>query len=160
MKTFLLLGSNLGERKINLANAINLIEENIAPVINRSSIYITKAWGKTDQPDFYNQAIQIETDLEPLALLKEIKAIEKELGRVSNEKWGARIIDIDILFYGTQVFESDSLTIPHPFLHERMFTLKPLEEIAPDFVHPKLNKRIAELIAECKDSLEVSVLNE
>jgi 2-amino-4-hydroxy-6-hydroxymethyldihydropteridine diphosphokinase len=117
-------------------------------IVKSSSYYHTRPWGKTDQADFINAVVQVETELTPRELLELCLAIEKQMGRIRDEKWGPRIIDIDILCYGTQVLQEPNLTIPHPYLHERAFVLVPLNEIAPDYVHPVLQQRVAELTAK------------
>lgn len=155
---FLLLGGNLGDRQSYLRKAIALIESDIAPVIKRSSIYETASWGKTDAPDYLNQVIQIETDLLPVVVLQKILNIETSLGRKREEKWGSRVIDIDILFYGSAIINQPGLHIPHPELHNRRFTLDPLNEIAPNLVHPVLAKTIFQLKSELKDNLIVKKL--
>ena len=125
-----------------------------------SSIYETAAWGKTDQQNFLNQVIEISTNLSSTALLERILAIEKQIGRIRKEMWGERIIDIDILYYANEVIKSQRLVIPHPYLHERRFTLEPLHEIAPNFVHPVFNKTTSSLLNECKDRLEVKKITQ
>lgn len=156
MKTvFLLLGSNLGDKRKNISRAIELISENVGHVIQQSSLYETAAWGKTDQPSFYNQAIEVATRLTPKKLLQMVKKNEQEIGRTVAEKWSARIIDIDIVFYGKELFRSNVLVIPHPFMQERRFVLAPLNEIAPDFIHPILQQSVRTLLEKCKDTLEV-----
>jgi 2-amino-4-hydroxy-6-hydroxymethyldihydropteridine diphosphokinase len=152
---FLLLGTNLGNRPQNLERAIFAIAENIGSIRKMSSVYKTAAWGKTDQAEFYNQVVLITTSLDPLALLAQVVNIEKILGRVRTEKWGPRLIDIDILFYDQLIIENESLTIPHPGIPGRRFTLVPLCEIAPGFIHPQLNKEISVLLDECEDPLAV-----
>jgi 2-amino-4-hydroxy-6-hydroxymethyldihydropteridine diphosphokinase len=137
---FLLLGSNLGNRRHFLQEAIKLIEQQVAPVIKISSIYETQSWGKTDAPDYLNQVVVIETAISAREVLRQILAIELILGRRREEKWGSRTIDIDILFYGTKIINEEGLHVPHPELHKRRFTLEPLAEIAPDLVHPAINK--------------------
>jgi 2-amino-4-hydroxy-6-hydroxymethyldihydropteridine diphosphokinase len=155
---FLLLGSNLGNRQDYLQEAIRLIEQHIAPVIKTSSIYETQSWGKTDAPDYLNQVVVLETDIPAREILRKILNIELILGRRREEKWGSRTIDIDILFYGMEIINEDGLHVPHPELHKRRFTLEPLTEIAPDFVHPVLNKSILLIKSELKDSLIVKKL--
>lgn len=155
MKTFLLLGSNMGDRLDNLKKGCKCIQEKVAPLAAVSSVYETAAWGNEYQPAFLNQAIEIETSLEPEALLKKIKSIERAIGRRQAEKWGPRIIDIDILLMETVVFKSPSLTIPHPQMHERRFTLVPLAEIAPAVKHPLLLLSVKQLLKRCKDRLDV-----
>jgi len=155
VKVFLLLGSNLGERSLLLQQAINAIAEEIAPVIKRSAVYETQSWGKTDSPDYLNQVILIETELSAQIILQKILNIEWKIGRVREEKCGPRLIDIDILFYGDALIDEPELKVPHPELHKRRFTLEPLAEIAPDFIHPTLNKNILQLKNELNDNLIV-----
>ncbi|MGZ3821394.1 MAG: 2-amino-4-hydroxy-6-hydroxymethyldihydropteridine diphosphokinase, partial [Mucilaginibacter sp.] len=118
----------------------------------------TQSWGKSDAPDYLNQVILIETELSPQSILKKILAIETTLGRRREEKWGSRIIDIDILFYDSETVTEPGLNVPHPELHKRRFTLEPLSEIAPDFIHPVFNKSIFQLKNELKDNLIVKKL--
>lgn len=155
---FLLLGSNLGNRQNFLQEAIKLISLQIAPVIKTSSIYETQSWGKTDAPDYLNQVVVLETDIPALELLRRILSIELVLGRKREEEWGSRTIDIDILFYGAEIINTEELQVPHPELHKRRFTLEPLAEIAPDLVHPVINKAILLIKNELKDSLIVKKL--
>ena len=157
-KTFLLLGTNLGDRKKNLTVARNSIELNVGPIIKASTIYRTAAWGKTDQPDFLNQAVEVETEFPATRVLKEILEAERIMGRMRSVKWSERLIDIDILFYANSVINTPELTIPHPQLPYRRFALMPLAEIAPDFIHPLLNLTIAALLERCPDLLEVTAV--
>lgn len=156
---FLLLGSNLGDKLLHLSQAISKIEEQIGKVEKVSSIYETAAWGKTNQPSFYNQVIKISTSLKPLQILKIVLQIEHEIGRKRFEKWGARIIDIDLLYYQNEVFTNQELTIPHPQIQNRKFTLIPLCEIAQEFIHPTLKVTQQQLLEQCDDILEVIKLN-
>ncbi len=142
---YLGLGTNLGDRWKNLEEAIKAISLKMN-VLQRSSVYETKAWGYTNQPDFLNQVIEVNTDLTPLQLLNFVKRTETELGRVENFRYGPRLIDIDILFYGTVIRNTTRVQIPHPRLHERAFVLVPMAEMEPDFVHPVLQKTVAELL--------------
>lgn len=158
ISVFFLLGSNLGDRHLLLKQAIEAIGKAIGPVIRASSIYETQSWGKTDAPDYLNQVILAQTNLSARSILEEVLAIESSLGRHRAEKWGSRTIDIDILFYGEAVIEEPGLSIPHPELHKRRFTLEPLAEIAPEMLHPLLNKRIFEIKNELKDDLIVKKL--
>ncbi|WP_221389791.1 2-amino-4-hydroxy-6-hydroxymethyldihydropteridine diphosphokinase [Dyadobacter sp. NIV53] len=156
---FLLLGSNLGERLQVLRSAVELIEEQIGQIKSASSVYETAPWGVLDQPAFLNQVIELQTVLDPEEVLRIILAIEQELGRVRYERWGARVIDIDILYFQDLILDSARLTIPHPRLHERRFTLAPLAEIAPDFIHPVFHKSSAQLLAVCTDNSEVKLFS-
>ncbi len=151
---YLLLGTNLGDRAHNLASAHRLLNE-IGTIKALSPVYITAAWGRTDQPDFYNQAIEISTKLEPAELLKSIKSIEIRTGRTNIIRWGPRILDIDILFYGDFIIETENLVIPHPRMHERRFALIPLHDICPKLIHPVSGKTITELLESCTDALPV-----
>ena len=141
----LLLGSNLGNRKEILDKAIELIIQKIGVIVSQSKDYETKPWGVTDQPDFLNLAITIHTKLKPLEILEQTQAIENQLGRVRKEKWGARLIDIDLMFYGNEIIDEPNLKVPHPLMQERDFALIPLAEIAPDFVHPVFGETVLEL---------------
>ncbi len=152
---YLGLGSNIGDRKKHIYQTISKIEKQIGPCLQRSSSYRTAAWGKTNQSYFLNQVIQIHTKITPIEILDGILAIEKQLGRVRKEKWGERIIDIDLLFYGTEIIELPRLLVPHPFLAERRFVLVPMNEIAPNFIHPIFERSISDLLAECPDKLPV-----
>jgi 2-amino-4-hydroxy-6-hydroxymethyldihydropteridine diphosphokinase len=151
---FLLLGSNLGDRPEHLSDAAARINI-FAHIIRKSSVYVTRAWGNNNQPDFLNQVIEVDTVLPPEALLQQTLAVETAMGRNRIEKWGPRTIDIDILFFRNSIVNLDNLKIPHPQIQNRKFTLIPLRELAPDFVHPVLKKNIARLNDECTDSLEV-----
>jgi len=143
---------------LNLQSALNHIEQEIGPILLTSSLYETEAWGVTDQQDFLNQAILVETTFSPLEVLQKTQAIEKLVGRQERIKWHARIIDIDILFYADQVIDNEQLTIPHPYLHKRNFVLIPMLEIAPYFEHPILKKDIENLYLETEDLMDVVML--
>lgn len=155
---YLLLGSNLGNRQLFLQKAIQYIENEIAPVVKTSSVYETQSWGKADAPDYLNQVVLVQTNISPQTILKKILDIEISLGRKRQEKWGSRTIDIDILFYGHNSINEPGLQVPHPELHKRRFTLEPLSEIAPHFVHTNYKKSILEMKNELQDSLIVKKL--
>ncbi|MCI5839986.1 MAG: 2-amino-4-hydroxy-6-hydroxymethyldihydropteridine diphosphokinase [Peptoniphilaceae bacterium] len=144
---FLSLGTNMGDKEKNLNDAISFLKENENIDILKKSSYIeTKPWGKVDQENFLNNVVEIETIYSPEELLKTINTIEKIMGRKRIEKWGPRIIDIDILFFGNEVIYTEDLKIPHPYIEDRNFVLDSLNEIAPFFVHPVLKKQIRKLI--------------
>lgn len=151
-KAYLLLGSNLGDRESVIKRAIDLIAERIGTVYLKSSIYETEPWGKTDQPGFLNLALEVHTSLSAIQVLEEALAIEKQLGRVRLERWGSRIIDIDIIFFNDEVIHiKERLSVPHPEMQNRKFVLEPLCEIAPDLKHPVLNQTIRQLYITLED---------
>jgi 2-amino-4-hydroxy-6-hydroxymethyldihydropteridine diphosphokinase len=155
---FLLLGSNQGNRVQQLSDATNKINQSIGSIEKKSSIYQTAAWGKTDQPDFLNQALIVKSSLSPQKILQTIHSIELEMGRQRTTKWSERTIDIDILYADELILDLPQLKIPHPEIQNRKFVLTPLVEIAPDFVHPILKKTNKELLSMCTDILEVDKL--
>ena len=157
-EVFLLLGSNMGNSVEFIEKAVEGLQELVGKLIKSSALYQTAAWGKTDQPDFINQVLKLETELSPLEVLTTILGIERKLGRERTEKWGSRTIDIDILFYDQEVMACPELTIPHPFLQQRAFTLIPLAELEPEFVHPVYQKTVSELLDELESQLEVKKL--
>ena len=152
---FLLIGGNMGNREENLQTAKSLIYQYCGKIVKSSSLYQTAAWGKTDQPAFLNQALQIETRLTAEELMRQILAIEKMMGRQRKEKYGPRIIDIDVLLFNDEQHDSPFLKIPHPEMQNRLFALIPLAEIAPTARHPVFNKSITQLLKETPDKLEV-----
>lgn len=157
-KIFLHLGSNEGDRLKILSQALEEIGLKIGLIKTKSSVYETEAWGKKDQPDFLNMAVEVESDLSPSAVLKEIESIQLALGGIKQEKWGPRTIDIDLLLYDDLIVEEDALNIPHQHMHTRNFVLIPLLEIAEDVMHPVFQKTVYELYDECKDECEVFLL--
>ncbi len=152
---FLLTGGNLGNRLKNLEQTAALINQKCGAVKQVSSVYQTAAWGNTDQPDFYNQAIALHTLLQPDNLMQALLEIENISGRTRSFKMAPRIIDIDVLLMNNLVYSSSHITIPHPHLAERRFALTPLAEIAGEIIHPVFNKTINQLLIECKDELPV-----
>ena len=155
-KAYLLTGGNLGDRQQYLATARQFINQQCGTIAVASSLYETAAWGNTDQPAFLNQAIEITTTLTARQLIRRILKIEKQMGRVRQEKYGPRVIDIDILLFNNEKHNYPFLKLPHPEMQNRRFALLPLAEIAPDIIHPVMNKTVTELLKECKDELQVS----
>jgi len=154
-KAYLLIGGNQGDRLNFLEQARDYISVLLGEIIQQSAIYETAAWGKTNQPNFLNQVLLIETSLAAEVLMSNILIIEKKIGRIRDEKYGARIIDIDILFYNEEIINLPDLIIPHPEIQNRKFVLAPMNEIASQFIHPVFKKNIQALLNECADILDV-----
>lgn len=154
-KAYLLTGGNMGNRKVILQQAMLLLNEYCGKVTAESSLYETAAWGKTDQSAFLNQALELTTELNARQLIRKILKVEKLMGRERKEKYGPRIIDIDILLFNDDICDIPFLKLPHPEMQNRRFALTPLAEIATSIVHPVLKKTINELLAICPDKLEV-----
>lgn len=151
---FLITGGNLGHRKKNLEAASELIQKQVGPIIKSSEIYETEPWGLTEQPQFYNQIHVVESEFSAKEILGKILKIEEMMGRVRTIKNAARIIDIDILFFNDDIVNEQNLIIPHPQIINRRFVLTPLNELAPDKIHPVFKKSIHELLLACKDGLK------
>ncbi|MCB0640504.1 MAG: 2-amino-4-hydroxy-6-hydroxymethyldihydropteridine diphosphokinase [Phaeodactylibacter sp.] len=151
------LGSNLQDRIGQLARAVKAIETQIGPVLERSSIYESEAWGLEAQDNFMNAAIEVRSALDPRAILDRLLAIELQMGRRRKEKWGPRLIDLDLLFYQDRIIQEADLVVPHPQLHLRNFVLIPMLEIAPDWVHPIYQRSIEELYWQAPDAGEVYI---
>lgn len=152
---YLIIGGNMGQREGQLAYAAKLIEERCGSIIDRSSIFETAAWGKIDQENFLNQALVLETSLSARDLLNEILYIENLMGRDRGEKYGPRIIDIDIIFFNHLKIKENGLVIPHPEMARRRFVLEPLNEVIPAYIHPVYYKTVNELLLQCEDKLPV-----
>ncbi len=150
------LGSNKGNRMLNLQQARWHIAQRIGTIIRASKLFDTEPWGKEDQARFLNQALWVSTTFSPLKLLDMVQEIEISLGRKRLEKWGTRIIDIDIIFYSNKIIATDRLQVPHPLMQERNFVLQPVNEIATKWKHPILQKTVAQLALECKDERKVN----
>jgi 2-amino-4-hydroxy-6-hydroxymethyldihydropteridine diphosphokinase len=159
MNIIILLGSNLGDRLANLQQAITSIAS-FSTILQQSNIYQTAAWGNTDQADFLNQAIEIQTHQTAENLMHALLAIESQMGRVRLQKWEPRIIDLDIIFYESAIHTTDFIQIPHPEMQNRAFVLKPLLDLIPNFEHPILKQNITQLWEKCPDHLEVSLFVE
>ena len=154
---YLIIGGNLGNREANLRAGIDALEQWVGPVLKKSSIYETAAWGKEDEPAYLNQVLIIESSLTAQQTMQTALQIEHQLGRIRHEKWAARTLDIDLLFFNQEVINKPGLTIPHPRIAERRFVLIPLCEVAPEMIHPLLNKTMKVLLDECYDTLPVTL---
>ena len=152
---YLQLGSNIGERDQLISKAVDTIHERIGSVNVRSQVYESTPWRVDGQANYLNQIIEVKTLFSAKETLALILKIETELGRVRLEKWGERLIDIDIIFFNNDIIETSILCIPHKHMHERNFVLAPLSEIAPNFIHPKYNKTVMELFNESKDTEKI-----
>lgn len=157
---YLLLGSNLGDRKKNIASAIAAVEKEIGQIVKHSSLYETEPWGEIPTEAFYNQMILVKSSVPPQGLMEKIIGIEKSMGRTRDRKWENRIIDIDVIFYDNKVFGSGDITIPHPRFEERNFAILPMLELAPDFIHPVSKQSIEEIYLNSTDTGEVILLDD
>ena len=155
---FISLGGNLGNTREIFKNVYAEIEKKVGPITKKSSIYQTAAWGPIPQPDFLNQIILLSTERMPENVMSILLEIEKSLGRIREERWGPRVIDLDILFFEDQIHSSSHLQVPLPEISNRKFVLIPLVEIAAEKIHPMSQKTMAELLAETTDTSEVSRL--
>ena len=148
---YILLGTNIGDKTGNLKTACDKITAHCGTILSHSAIYETSPWGIEDQPSFLNRVIKLETKHSATELLELLLEIEKEMGRIRDKKWGERIIDLDILYFNEEIIVKENLKIPHPELHNRKFTLIPLAEVAPDFIHPVFNVSTKQLLERCVD---------
>ena len=157
---YIILGSNLGDQLSNLQEACSFLKAKSIKVIASSPIYRTKAWGNVNQDDFLNVILNVETKLDANQLLNELLAIEILMGRVRGQlQWMPRLIDIDILYFNDEIIQLPNLKIPHPYIAERRFTIIPLNDLAPNFIHPKLNLSNNKLLQKCEDKSEVVKTN-
>lgn len=152
---YFLLGSNLGDRNAYLKEALLHLKNNVGRVLRVSGIYETQSWGVENLPDYLNQVVEMETLFLPVEILQKTQEIEEMLHRQRTKKWHSRTIDIDVLFFGNLIVDLPGLKIPHPQIKNRLFTLVPLNELIPNFIHPVLNKTIQELRQEVGDDLQV-----
>ena len=158
---FVLLGSNLGDRELLVNQACKMLEERCGEIVAKSRLYESEPWGFQAEHWFLNQVVEIRTSLSPDVLMQTLLTIEKELGRdrsMPHQGYVSRSMDIDILYYGKDIIDTEMVTAPHPRLHQRRFTLLPLCDIAPDFVHPRLKKSNLQLLDECQDNGKINVL--
>jgi 2-amino-4-hydroxy-6-hydroxymethyldihydropteridine diphosphokinase len=151
-----LIGGNEGDREYLIGQALNLIS-GLGKLLKVSSIYESQAWGDRSEGNFLNQALLLETSKSPEDALRATQKIEKTLGRTRHQHWGNRTMDIDLIYYDDQVFQTKNLIIPHPLMSERRFVLVPLTEILPDFVHPVFRLSNQKLLEICTDSSEVRI---
>jgi 2-amino-4-hydroxy-6-hydroxymethyldihydropteridine diphosphokinase len=156
-RAYLLLGGNIGDRLANLNEARQLLEKQVGEIIESSGVYETASWGKMNQPDFLNQVLLTESALTAEEIMKQILSIENEMGRMRTEKNASRLIDVDILFFNEEIINKDNIIIPHPQIQNRNFALYPLNELAPNLIHPIFKKTIHELLLECDDPLAVNL---
>ena len=157
-RCFILFGSNMGDKNKIYAEACPLINNRCGRIVAQSSAYESEPWGFEAKEWFLNRLIIVETELEPETMMRQLLDIEAELGRVRHPEAGgytSRTADLDILYYGSRIVLTDSLTIPHPRLHQRRFALLPLCELVPEFVHPAFNMTQNELLKRCFDFSEV-----
>ena len=147
----------MGDRLENLKRAAEILETFNMTIVDYSSVYESAPWGKEDQPWFLNMVLRVDTLISADKLLDACLETERRMGRIREEKWGERIIDVDILYTENEVIEENNLMIPHPGIADRKFTLMPLVEISPNEVHPTIGKTNTELLDECKDTLECKV---
>jgi 2-amino-4-hydroxy-6-hydroxymethyldihydropteridine diphosphokinase len=156
---YLLIGGNLDDRVKNLDTARRFIKDELGKIARASLIYETASWGITEQPDFLNQVLIVKTEFSAQQCLHHILSIENKMGRIRSQKNASRIIDIDILFFNDEIINEPGLTIPHPEIRNRKFALIPLNEIAPDLVHPVFKQSIKNLLSTSKDRLEVRLIS-
>ncbi len=152
---YLLTGSNLGDRELYLEQATLYLSQKCGRIVQQSALYETAPWGILEQPNYLNQAIVLETSLSPEELMSSLLQIEEILGRIRTIKYGPRTIDLDILFYNQVIMNSQSLKLPHPAIQDRRFALVALAEIAPNLIHPILNKSVNNLLLACTDESNV-----
>lgn len=158
-KAILLIGGNLGDRTGHLQQAVEQIDKQVGSVEKISSLYETAAWGDVEQPDYLNQALLVSTEMDARTLLRTVLNIEHEIGRIRRQKWGARVIDIDIIFFNDAVINEPDLKVPHPQMQFRQFVLVPLQEILPEWQHPVLHQSVSTLLTNCTDKLPARKYN-
>lgn len=158
-KTFLSIGTNLGNRELNIKNAIIFLQEEVGKFVATSATYETEPWGFEAENNFYNLVVLFETDLLPRELLNAVKRIEQKMGRVKTRQgYQSRIIDIDIIFYENQFYHDKNLSIPHKHTHMRNFVLMPLADLAPNYVHPLLQLSVSQMLQNCDDQTSIKLV--
>ena len=161
IKLYILVGGNLGDKQLIFSEARAMLSQQVGTITNQSAIYETEPWGFESTDIFWNQAIEISTDLSPEEVLPQTQQIEQALGRIRKaNQYNSRTIDIDILFYDDQIIQTKNLVVPHPRIQERKFALAPLSEINPELIHPIFLKNIQQLLEECTDPLKVEKVTE
>jgi len=156
IKLYILLGGNLGDKQFIFSETRKRLAEQIGAITRQSAVYETEPWGFESEDMFWNQALEIETNLSPNEILAQTHDIELELGRMRKEnQYDSRLIDIDILFVGSLIVNQDNLVIPHPRIQDRKFVLVPLCEIVPQLIHPVFQRTVSQLLNECTDQLAV-----
>lgn len=156
--TYLSLGGNLGNTIEIFQNSRKILIKKVGKITQLSSLYQTAAWGPIPQNDFINQVIEVETKLSAPELMDILLEIELQQGRVRQERWGPRTLDLDIIFYGEQLISTESLEIPHPRMEDRKFVLIPMVEINPNLIHPISRKSIRQILLECKDECDCKII--
>ena len=157
---FILIGSNLGERELLVTQACRMMGERCGELVAKSRLYESEPWGFEAEHWFLNQVVEVKTTMQPDELMKTLLSIERELGRdrsVPHEGYVSRPMDLDILYYGEKIVDTEMVKAPHPRLHERRFTLLPLCDVAPDLVHPVLKKTNRQLLELCRDNGKVNI---
>jgi 2-amino-4-hydroxy-6-hydroxymethyldihydropteridine diphosphokinase len=157
MEAVFSLGSNIGDKQEYINQAISSVDKIIGQIIARSSFYVSQPWGYQEQDDFINAAIIIETELSIPQIKESIKAIEESMDRPKvRKKWSSRTLDLDLIFYGMEIYNTQDFQVPHRFMHLRNFVLLPLNEICPEYIHPVFQKSVQTLLKNCPDESMVS----
>lgn len=154
-RAYIAFGSNIGDRHKAVEDAAAMVEKNGMKITKRSALYETEPYGYTDQPQFLNGALEVETELSCREVLEKLLNIESDIGRVREFKWGPRIIDLDIIFFNSEVYNEEDLKVPHPDMQNREFVLKPMADLCPDYIHPILNKSVSMLLEDLKNNRQI-----